>query len=166
MPGEDAPAPRVFIGALHDDSVAAAIYALVRHGAQQRPELAGEIRGAIVLRFDEGYCGVRIEFRGDEIEISDDVDGDDRAVDLLISGRMGDINALIASPLTGGLPKPTHTRGRAALARLADGRVEFDGPLLLGRKLIMLLTLEEALPTRAASRARSRRRSAAAPDRP
>lgn len=160
--GEDQPTPRVHIGTLHDDSVAGPIYTLVRHGVDARPALAAEIRGSVVLRFEEGYCPVRIDFRGDEIEVSDDVEGDDRAVDLLVTGRMGDINALIASPLTGGLPKPTHARGRKALARLADGRVEFDGPLLLGRKLIMLLSLEEQMP----SRARSRRRSAAAPDPP
>jgi hypothetical protein len=166
MPADDPTAPVVLLGDLHDDSVAAAIYAMVSYGVARRPELATQIRGAIVLRFHEGYPGVRIEFRGEEIEVTDDLDGEDRAVDLLISGRMGDVNALIASPLTGGLPRPTHPRGRAALGRLADGRVEFDGPLLLGRKLIMLLTLEEALPTRAATRARSRQRSAAAPDPP
>lgn len=152
--------PRVILGELHDDSVATPIFTLVRHGAERRPDLATELRGAIVIRFHEGYCGVRIEFRGDEIEVADDMDGDDRAVDLLISGRMGDINALISAPLTGGLPRPTHPRGRKALSRLADGRVEFDGPLLLGRKLIMLLTVEDLVTTRG----RSRRRAAAAPD--
>ena len=50
---------------------------------------------------------------------------------------------LIAAPLTGGLPKPTTRPGRAALARLADGRVEFDGPLALGRKLLRLLAIDD-----------------------
>jgi hypothetical protein len=67
----------------------------------------------------------------------------DRAYDLEVSGRMGDVTALIAAPLTGGLPKPTTRPGRAALARLADGRVEFDGPLALGRKLLRLLAIDD-----------------------
>jgi len=56
---------------------------------------------------------------------------------------MGDFTALIAAPLTGGLPKPTTRPGRAALARLADGRVEFDGTLALGRKLLRLLAIDD-----------------------
>lgn len=150
--------PQVLLGVLADDSVAPAIFGLVRGGALARPDLAAQIRGAIVLRFTEDYPGVRIDFRGDEIEVGDEIDADDRAVDLLIAGRMGDINALIAAPLAGGLPRPTSPRGRKALARLADGRVDFDGPLLLGRKLIMLLTLEDALPKRRTTRARERAR--------
>jgi len=141
-------APEVILGTLSDDSVAPAIFGLVRGGAAARPELAAQMRGSIVLRFAEDYPGVRIDFRGDEIEVGDEIGGEDRAIDLLVSGRMGDINALIAAPLAGGLPRPTSPRGRKALARLADGRVDLDGPLLLGRKLIMLLTLEDALPKR------------------
>jgi hypothetical protein len=151
---------QVLLGELADDSIAAAVFGLVRGGAATRPALARSIHGAIVLKCD-GYPGVRIEFRGDEIEVSDDLDGDDRAADLVVSGRIGDVNALIACPLTGGLPRPTTPRGRKGLARLADGRVEFDGPLRLGRKLLMLLTLEDALPSKAASRARARQRSEA-----
>jgi hypothetical protein len=150
----------VILGTLADDSVAPAIFGLVRGGADLRPELAAQIRGSIALRFHEDYPGVRIDFRGDEIEVGDELDADDRAVDLVVRGRMGDINALIAAPLAGGLPRPTSARGRKALARLADGRVDFDGPLLLGRKLIMLLTLEDALPGRRAARARARAREA------
>lgn len=139
---------QVILGHLADDSVAPAIFGLVRGGAGARPELAEQIRGSILLRFAEDYPAVRIDFRGDEIEVGDEQHDEDRAVDLLVSGRMGDINALIAAPLSAGLPRPTSTRGRKALARLADGRVDFDGPLRLGRKLIMLLTLEDALPKR------------------
>ncbi|HEX6390869.1 MAG TPA: hypothetical protein VFZ89_15520 [Solirubrobacteraceae bacterium] len=145
-------APEVIFGPLADDSVAPAIFGLVRGGAAARPGLAESIRGSILLRFEEDYPAVRIDFRGDEIEVGDEIAGDDRAVDLLVSGRMGDINALIAAPLSAGLPRPTSARGRQALARLADGRVDFDGPLRLGRTLIMLLTLEDALPKRRASR--------------
>ncbi len=138
----------VILGELADDSVAPAIFGLVRGGATVRPGLAQQIRGSILLRFEEDYPAVRLDFRGDEIEVSDELEPEDRAVDLVVSGRMGDINAMIAAPLSAGLPRPTSARGRKALARLADGRVEFDGPLRLGRKLIMLLTLEDALPKR------------------
>jgi hypothetical protein len=150
----------VLLGHLADDSIAPAIFGLVRGGAATRPDLAESIRGSILLRFEEDYPAVRIDFRGDEIEVSDELHDEDRAVDLLVSGRMGDINALIAAPLSAGLPRPTSSRGRQALARLADGRVDFDGPLRLGRKLIMLLTLEDALPKRRRSRARAASRDA------
>ncbi len=158
--------PHVRLGELADDSIAATVFALVRAGAQNKPEMAVALRGTIVLRFEEGYPAVRMDFCGDEIIVGDDVAGDDRAVDLIVSGRMGDINALIASPLTGGLPKPTTPRGRKALARLADGRVEMDGPLRLGRKMLMLLTLEEALPETRANRARARQRRDREPQEP
>jgi hypothetical protein len=144
--------PNVILGELADDSIAPAIFGLVRGGTTLRPELAAQMRGSILLRFEEDYPAVRIDFRGDEIEVGDELHGEDRAVDLVVSGRMGDINALIAAPLSAGLPRPTSPRGRRALARLADGRVDFDGPLRLGRKLIMLLTLEDALPKRRAKR--------------
>jgi hypothetical protein len=145
----------VLLGHLSDDSVAPAIFGLVRGGAAARPKLAEDIRGSIVIRFQEDYPAVRIDFRGDEIEVGDERHDEDRAADLLVTGRIGDINALIAAPLSAGLPRPTSPRGRKALARLADGRVEFDGPLRLGRKLIMLLTLEDALPRRRRSRSRA-----------
>ena len=86
---------------------------------------------------------MRIDFRGDEVEVGDDLGGPGRPDHLEVSGRMGDVTALIAAPLTGGLPKPTKRPGRAALARLADGRVEFDGPLALGRKLLRLLAIDD-----------------------
>jgi len=69
---------------------------------------------------------------------------------------MGDVTALIAASLTGGLPKPTTRPGRAALARLADGRVEFDGPLALGRKQLRLLAIDD-VAVRAPEEARAER---------
>jgi hypothetical protein len=152
-------APHVSLGDLSDDSVAASVYGLVRSGAEQRPGLARELRGSVLMRFDEVEAAVRVDFRGDEIIVcDDDLDGD-RAHDLVITGRLGDVNALIATPLSGGLPRPTSARGRRALARLADGRVEFDGPLRLGRRLLVLLSV---LETPAESRARRRATKAAA----
>jgi hypothetical protein len=134
--------PTVRLGHLADDSIAASVYVLVCHGVALRPRLAMSMQASVVLRFPDGYSAVRIDFRGDEIEVGDDPDSQDRASDLEITGRLGDVNALIAAPLAGGLPKPTTPRGRAAIGRLADGRVEFDGPLRLARKLLKLLAVD------------------------
>src|SRR4051794_24153852 len=97
-------APAVRLGHVSDDSVAANLYVIVAHGVGHRPDLAASLKASVVLRFAEGYAPVRIDFRGDEIEVGDDVDGDDRAHDLEVVGRMGDVTALIAAPLRGGLP--------------------------------------------------------------
>jgi hypothetical protein len=136
----------VHLGHVADDSIAPTLYVLVLHGATRRPELAAEMLGSVLLRFDDGYAPIRIDFRGDEIHVADDEDHADVARDLEVRGRMGDVTALIASPLAGGLPKPTSRRGRLAIARLADGRVEFDGPLAMGRKLLRLLQVEVPAP--------------------
>ncbi len=140
--------PLVRLGDLADDSVAPSVYVLVRHGAQLRPELAAGMRGAVQLRFGEGHAPVRIEFCGDVIDVMDDAEDDDRACDLVLSGRLADVNALIVAPLAGGLPKPTTRRGRSAIARLADGRVDFDGPLSLGRSVLRLLAIDAVSTSR------------------
>lgn len=132
---------RVVAGALVDDSLTPSVLALVRAGAARDPSLATEIRARVVLRFADGHPPVVIDFRGEEIVVSDD-DDPDRACDLEVTGRLADVLVVVSSPLAGGLPKPTHPRGRQALARLADGRVELDGPLRLGRKLVRLLQIE------------------------
>ncbi len=159
----DGPAPPVFLGALSNDSIAASVYVLVRHGAGLRPALAADLRGSVLLRFaEEAYTPVRIDFCGDEIHVEDTHHVEDRAHDLEIVGRLGDVNALLAAPLTGGLPKPTSPRGRQALARLADGRVDFIGALGLARKVLMLLAVDTAAAAddKRARRERGERRPA------
>ena len=69
-----------------------------------------------------------------------DCDYNDLTHDLVIDGALHDVCALIASPLTRGLPRPTTATGRAAIARLVDGRVAFSGPLNLARGLLRLLS--------------------------
>lgn len=142
MPDPSTDGPEVVLGELADDSVAITIFVLVRHAAAARPRLAAGLSASVLLDFHETYPPVRIDFRGHVIVVGDDLDGADRASDLVISGRMGDVSALMTAPLAGGLPKPTSSRGRAALARLADGRVELDGPLRLGRKVLKLLAVD------------------------
>jgi hypothetical protein len=134
-------APAVLLGPVGADSVTPTVLAIVQAGVARRPGLARGLRARVVLRFAEDYPAVRLDFRGEEVVVGDDDADDDRACDLVIRGRMGDVNALIAAPLTGGLPRPTNRAGRAALARLADGRVDFDGPLSLARRVLRVLSL-------------------------
>jgi len=125
-----------------EDSVAASICALVQRGAMLRPELAADIEGSVVLSFHEGYPPVRIDFRGAEIVVGDTT-SDDCAHDLIVEARLPDTIALIAAPLAAGLPNPTAKEGRAALARLADGRVEMEGSLKVARQVLKLLAVTE-----------------------
>jgi len=115
------------------------VYALVERGVLLRPALAVELRGSILMRLGDLYKPVRVDLCEGEIEVGDCED-DDRAHDLVIDGALHDVIALIASPLTGGLPKPTTAVGRAALARLVDGRVQLSGPVNLARGLLQLLS--------------------------
>lgn len=138
----DERATHVWLGPTADDSIAVSIYVLVRDGARLRPGLAASMDGAVRMRFaDDGHPPVRIEFRGDEIEVADDPDPEG-PVDLELRGRLGDIAALVVAPLAGGLPNPATRPGRQAIVRLADGRVDFDGPLGFARDLLRLLAVD------------------------
>jgi hypothetical protein len=130
--------PRVLLGELAEDGIAPSIFALVEHGAGKRPALAAETFGEVELHFAEGYPPVRIGFMGEEIVVED---GGGGTPDLTISGSMPDIVHLTATPLVGGVPSPTSGRGRAALARMARGRVRIEGDRALGRRLLRLLAL-------------------------
>jgi hypothetical protein len=141
--------PRVWLGPTTDDSIAVSMYVLVRDRARARPELATGMRGSVLMRFVDGYPAVRIEFRGEEIEVADDIGDEDRPCDLELSGRLGDIAALVVAPLAGGLPNPATRPGRQAIVRLADGRIDLDGPLALARDVLRLLAVDA---DRAASR--------------
>ena len=55
----------------------------------------------------------------------------------------------MSAPLAGGVPKPTSKAGRAALARIADGRVDFTGKLGLGRRLLQLMSVHPSSALRA-----------------
>lgn len=144
--------PTVWLGDTARDSIAVSIYVLVRDGARRRPELAAALRGSVRLRFAEDYPAVRIAFGGDEIEVADDLIGEDASCDLQLSGRLGDITALIVTPLTRGLPNPATRTGRQAIMRMADGRIDVDGSLVLARDLLRLLTADaERCATRRAA---------------
>ena len=122
-----------------DGSIAPTVYAIIDRGAGLRPFFAAEMRGSILLCFNGAHPPVHIDFAGHTITVSDGADG--HQVDLRIDAALPDLIALLVVPLSGGIPRPTTKRGRAALARLADGRVEMTGPIGLGRKLLRLMSV-------------------------
>jgi hypothetical protein len=121
-----------------DRSVAATVYGLLDRGAGLRPDLAAGMQGSVRISFAEGYAPVLIRFGGDRIEIGDDAGGE---VDLEVQAALTDFVLCVSAPLAAGVPKPTSRAGRAALARLADGRVDFTGKLGLGRRLLQLMSV-------------------------
>ena len=60
---------------------------------------------------------------------------------LVVSGSLPDVVAIMATPLMGGLPRLTDRRGRSALASLASGRVRFRGSPRLMRRLLRLIQI-------------------------
>ena len=130
--------PDVVLGPVGDRSVAATVYGLLDRGVGLRPELAGEMEGRVRMTFTEGFAAVRVDFRRERILVADDDGG---VVALEVKAALTDFVLCISAPLTRGVPKPTSKLGRAALARMADGRVAFTGSLGLGRKLMRLLSV-------------------------
>ncbi|HEU0024465.1 MAG TPA: hypothetical protein VFQ12_07535 [Thermoleophilaceae bacterium] len=132
--------PGVKLGRMAPDGISASVLGLVERGALKRPRLARSLHGVVELRFKESYPPVRLEFSGSHVLV-EDVNGRRSTPDLVIQGSLPDIVQLAAAPLFGGVPKPTDRRGRAALARVAGGRVQIEGSPLLARKLLKLLEI-------------------------
>ena len=130
--------PSVELGRVGDHSIAATVYGLIDRGVQLRPDAAAEMLGTVRMTFAEGYAPVRVDFGGDTIRVADD-DGAD--ADLEVQAALPDFVLCVSAPLAGGVPKPTSKAGRAALARMADGRVDFSGSLGLGRRLLSLMSV-------------------------
>jgi hypothetical protein len=61
--------------------------------------------------------------------------------DLVVTGSLPDIVAIIATPMVAGLPSLRDRRGRSALASVAAGRVRFRGSPRLVRRLLRLLQI-------------------------
>ena len=121
-----------------DRSVAATVFGLVERGVQLRPQVAAAMEGKIRIVFAEDYAPVLLVFGADRIDVGDDAGGE---VDLEVQAGLTDLVLCVSAPLTGGVPKPTSKAGRAALARMADGRVDFVGKLGLGRRLLQLMSV-------------------------
>ena len=129
---------RVELREVGDRSVAATVYGLIDRGVTLRPDVAAATKGTVRITFAEGFAPVLIRFGGDVIQVADAKAGDGRPGGHRRPTRP---RALVSAPLTGGVPKPTSSAGRAALARMADGRVDFSGTLTLGRRLLQLMSV-------------------------
>lgn len=119
------------------------MFGLIERGAQRRPDAARSLRGRIELRFAEDFAPIRIACGADGILVEDAKagDSDDWTPDLVIGGSLPDVVQLASAPLMGGVPKLTDRRGRAALARVAGGRIRIEGSPLLARRFLRLLQL-------------------------
>ena len=122
--------------------MAPSIFGLVERGIAREPELVEGMRGRVVFRFAEEFSPLRISFRPRSVVVED---GDLRKPDLVIAGRLPDIVHFATVPtLKGplhGVPDPRRPRGRAALGRLARGRVKLEGDGALARRLLRLLAV-------------------------
>jgi ubiquinone biosynthesis protein UbiJ len=109
--------------------------ALVERGVGLRPALVREARGVVELCFPDADP-LRVAFTADEVVVSD---GGDGQPDVVITGRLPDVLRLLGAPTVVGLPNPIARDGRAALARIADGRVRITGDRALARRLLAIL---------------------------
>ena len=140
--GSDGRVPRVRLGRMVEDGVAPSIYGLIERGIAREPGLLAGMRGRVVFRFTEDFSPLRVTFRPRSVVVED---GDLRKADLVITGRLPDIVHFATVPtLHGrlhGVPDPRRPRGRAALGRLARGRVRVEGDGKLARRLLRLLAV-------------------------
>lgn len=134
--------PRVRLGRMVENGVAPSILGLIERGLGREPELGAQMRGRVVFRFREEFSPLRVSFRPRTVVVED---GDLRKPDLVIAGRLPDIVHMATVPTLGGrlggVPDPRRARGRAALARLASGRVQIEGDTALARRVLRLLAV-------------------------
>ena len=125
-----------------EDGVAPSIYGLIERGIAREPDLVAQMRGRVVFRFAEDFSPLRINFRPRSVVVED---GDSRKPDLVITGRLPDIVHFATVPMLRGrwhgVPDPRQRRGRAALGRLARGRIRIEGDRVLARRLLRLLAV-------------------------
>ncbi len=135
-------APRVRLGRMVEDGVSPSIFGLIERGIAREPELLAQMRGRAVFRFSEDFSPLRVSFKPRVVVVED---GDLRKPDLVIAGSLPDIVHFATVPTLGGrlhgVPDPRDARGRAALQRLASGRVRMDGDSALARRLLRLLAV-------------------------
>ena len=131
--------PEVRMGKTRRGGIAPSIFALVERGVHLRPHIARELHGKVVLRFPEGYPPVRMSFGARMIRVED---GDLRRPDLAVRGRLPDVVLMTTARLRMGMPDPTDPRGRAALARIALGRIRLTGDQRLARGMLELLRVD------------------------
>ncbi len=127
------------LGAQLPNGISASMYGLVERGLARRPKIAKVIRGTVEIRFKEDFAPVRVRFGAKEVLVEDAARS--AKADLVIQGSLPDVVQLASAPLFGGVPNPADARGRAALARMAGGRVKIEGSPLLARRLLKLLEI-------------------------
>src|SRR3954470_4403418 len=141
-PAKTRPTPQVKLGYVDPNGISPSLYVLIERGAGKRKRIVESMRGTVELRFREDFVPVRMEFDDDQVLVEDAREDEERGrPDLVIQGSLPDIVQLAAAPLVGGVPKITHKRGRAALARVAGRRVKVEGSPLLARRLLKLLEI-------------------------
>jgi hypothetical protein len=134
--------PRVRLGRMVENGVAPSIFGLIERGLAREPELAAQMRGRVVFRFRDDFSPLRVSFKPRTVVVED---GDLRKPDLVIAGRLPDIVHFATVPMLGGrlvgVPDPRAPKGRAALGRLASGRVHIEGDTSLARRVMRLLAV-------------------------
>jgi hypothetical protein len=121
------------------NGIAPSMFALLDRGVQRRPEIARELQGKVVIRFREEIAPVRMTFGRRVIRVED---GDLRSPDLTVTGSLPHVVQLTTTPMVRwGIPDFRDSRGRAALLRVASGRVRFGGDMALARKLLEMMAV-------------------------
>lgn len=132
-------APEVRLGQTVANGIAPSMYALLDRGVQRRPELAGGLSGKAVIRFREEIAPVRISFERRVIRVED---GDLRNPDLVVTGSLPHVVQLTVTPMVRfGIPDFRDSRGRAALLRVATGRVRLGGDVALARRMLEMMAV-------------------------
>jgi len=131
--------PEVRLGQTVANGIAPSMFALLERGVQRRPELARQLEGKVVIRFREGIAPVRISFGRRVIRVED---GDLRTPDLVVTGSLPHVVQLTVTPMVRfGIPDFRDVRGRAALLRVASGRVRLGGDLALARRMLEMMAV-------------------------
>ena len=149
--------PEVRLGQTVVNGIAPSMFALLDRGVQRRPQLAGQLQGKVVIRFREEIAPVRISFGRRVIRVED---GDLRSPDLVVTGSLPHVVQLTVTPMGRfGIPDFRDVRGRAALLRVASGRVRLGGDLGLARRMLEMMAVPAPDgPHRGAPRPASRTR--------
>jgi hypothetical protein len=131
--------PEVRLGQTIANGIAPSMFALLERGAQRRPDLAAQLQGKVVIRFRGEIAPVRISFGRGAIRVED---GDLHSPDLVVTGTLPHVVQLTVTPMIRlGIPDFRDSRGRAALLRVASGRVRLGGDIGLARKLLEMLAV-------------------------
>ena len=130
--------PEVKLGQTVSHGIAPSMFALLDRGVIRRPDLAGAIEGKVVIRFREEISPVRVTFGRRVIRVED---GDLRHPDVVITGSLPHVVQLTMTPMRLGVPDFRDARGRAALLRVASGRVRLRGDIQLARRMLEMMAV-------------------------